>query len=298
MASISTLGYMVLGVRDLNAWERFAVDVIGMQAGRRIPGRFLALRMDEREQRLVLEASGEDDMLAAGWEFDTEEALDEYVAQLRGRGVDVAAGSGELAEARRVERLFACVDGDGLRHEFYFGARRAAMSDAFRSGVLKGAFNTGRLGVGHFVAVGKDGGEAQAFYRQVLGVRVSDYIRGEVAPGATMEVAFFHAGTGRHHSVATAQIPFPFPKRIHHIMVEATDMNDVGLAYDRCIAAGLPIEMGLGHHPNDQMFSFYVKTPSGFALEFGFGGIVVDDATWEVKRYSQLSDWGHRHPVA
>jgi hypothetical protein len=88
------------------------------------------------------------------------------------------------------------------------------------------------------------------------------------------------------------------PKRIHHFMVQASDMNDVGLAYDRCLNAGVPIMMGPGHHPNDQMFSFYCVTPSGFGLEFGWGGIVIDDANWEVRTYSQPSDWGHRPPQA
>ena len=34
----------------------------------------------------------------------------------------------------------------------------------------------------------------------------------------------------------------------------------------------------LGRHPNDRMFSFYAKTPSGFQFEFGWGGREVDDA--------------------
>ncbi|KYO76840.1 VOC family protein [Pseudomonas aeruginosa] len=293
---ISNLGYIVLGVNDLDAWERFAVDVVGMQVGRREPGVSLGLRMDDFEQRILLQSNSADDMLAAGWEFDTEGDLLNYVEGLREHGVEVADVSAELADARRVERLFSCIDANGMFHEFYYGARRAALSDAFHSKVLCGPFVTGRLGVGHFVAVDKHAGATSDFYEHILGVKISDYIRGEVIPGKEMEVKFFHSATGRHHSVATAQVPFPVSKIIHHIMVEVADMNDVGLAYDRCIAAGVPVEMEFGHHPNDGMFSFYVKTPSGFFLEFGYGGIVVDDATWEVKRYSQLSDWGHRHP--
>ncbi|MFD0567797.1 hypothetical protein ACFQ2M_41870 [Kitasatospora saccharophila] len=33
-------------------------------------------------------------------------------------------------------------------------------------------------------------------------------------------------------------------------------------------------------HPNDHMFSFYVRTPSGFSVEYGWGGLLIDDATW------------------
>lgn len=37
MADISSPGYLVLGASDLDAWERFAVDAIGLRAGKRVP---------------------------------------------------------------------------------------------------------------------------------------------------------------------------------------------------------------------------------------------------------------------
>lgn len=297
ISPLSNLGYLVLGVSDLDAWERFAVDIVGLQAGRRTAGEALALRMDDYAQRLLLVRDDADDLLAAGWELASDEALDAFVAQRRAAGVAMEAGSDPLATQRGVSRLFWCEDPDGVRHEFYVGATRAAMVDPFRSTVMRGGFSTGRLGVGHLVAVPKDPAATDTFVRDTLGLKVSDYISGEIAPGVVLDITFFHAATGRHHSLASAKVPFPHAKRIHHIMVETLDVNDVGLAYDRCVAAGLPIVMELGHHPNDQMFSFYVKTPSGFALEVGSGGIVVDDAHWEVRRYAQLSDWGHRNPA-
>lgn len=293
MQSVSTLGYMVIGVSDLAAWESFAVNILGLQVGARATGESLGLRMDDYEQRILLLQSDLDDFLAAGWEFESSAALDAFIDQVRSRGVDVWEESEKVATQRRVERLFICHDPDGIRHEFYSSAYRAHTRDCFRSAVLRGAFSTGRLGVGHFVTVPKQSAKAKAFCEDVLGLKLSDTIVGNAAPGLQLEVTFFHARTGRHHSLATAEAPFPARKRIHHIMVECSDPNDVGLAYDRCKRAGIPVLMELGHHPNDQMFSFYMITPSGFALEFGAGGIVVDDATWEVKRYTELSDWGH-----
>jgi 2,3-dihydroxybiphenyl 1,2-dioxygenase len=296
MASISNLGYYVLGVSDLEAWEAFAVDVIGLQVSRRCVDGSIALRMDGYEQRMVLEASTEDDVMAVGWELSTELELEEFVAQVVQQGVSVSEGDVELASKRRVEKVYYCVDPNGMRHEFYAGAECANLQDTFKSKVLLGSFCTGRLGVGHFVAVAKNKPETVDFCKRILGIKVSDYIRGELAPGKLLDVTFFHARTGRHHSVAVAELPFPYPKRVHHIMVETTDMNDVGLAFDRCVKAGYDINMGLGSHPNDKMFSFYVRTPSGFLLEFGCGGIVIDDATWEVKAFKELSTWGHHHP--
>ena len=66
------------------------------------------------------------------------------------------------------------------------------------------------------------------------------------------------------------------------VPVLVNDRVDVGCAYDRVQAAGLPLALSLGMHPNDLMFSFYVVTPSGFAIEFGADGRVIDDDTWQV----------------
>lgn len=296
MAELSNLGYFVIGASDLDAWERFAIDVIGLQAGRREPGKSLALRMDDHEQRMLITKTGEDDFLAAGWELDTHDELDAYVERLRAAGVVVTDGGRELADSRRVERVFACEDPNGLKHEFYVGAHRAPMSGAFRSKVLLGNFNTGRLGVGHVLAVARDPGAQRTvqFYKNTLGLRLSDYIRMEMAPGMVIDATFLHAATGRHHSLATAYMPSE--KRIHHIMVQVENMDDVGLAHDRCAKADVAFIHGIGRHPNDRMLSFYVQTPSGFGLEFGWGGIVIDDDAWEIKTYSQISDWGHVPP--
>jgi 2,3-dihydroxybiphenyl 1,2-dioxygenase len=154
-------------------------------------------------------------------------------------------------------------------------------------------FETGALGVGHLLTVARDYAASVKFYTEVLGLTISDYIRdAEKVPGFTVDATFFHSGTGRHHSLATAFMPSN--KKVNHFMIQVKSLDDVGLAYDRAIKAGVPVIMSLGHHPNDHMFSFYMVTPSGFGLEYGWGGIVIDDNNWAIKNYSQLSDWGHQ----
>ncbi|KAA0999724.1 glyoxalase [Paraburkholderia panacisoli] len=292
-AAISNLGYVVFGVKDLGAWADFAHNLMGFQIGTRDGGNALVLRMDEHVQRIVLEKSDADDIQEAGWEFETEDELERYAQQLRVSGLAVMQGERDYCAQRCVEKLYYCEDPNGYRHAFYYGPAIAPMTDPFRSSVLRGAgFETGRLGIGHILTRSDNYPESVAFYRSVLGLRVSDYIREEREPGIVVDATFMHTKTGRHHSLATAAIPGP--KRLNHVMVEVKEMDDVGLAYDRCMAAGAPMLLHLGHHPNDQMFSFYVQTPSGFALEYGCGGIVIDDATWKVVNYSKLSDWGHK----
>ncbi len=81
-------------------------------------------------------------------------------------------------------------------------------------------------------------------------------------------------------------------------MLEVDHLDDVGLAYDRANAAGLPITMTLGKHPNDEMTSFYVRSPSGFEIEFGTGGRLMDMKEHApAGRYDAMSVWGHKPPA-
>jgi hypothetical protein len=55
--------------------------------------------------------------------------------------------------------------------------------------------------------------------------------------------------------------------------------------------------MDLGKHPNDEMVSFYSRSPSGFDVDIGCGGRRGDDATWTVTEITKPSLWGHRRPA-
>ena len=296
MSDILNLGYLVFGSRDLDAWEKFCVNVVGMQVGSR-SAELLNLRADDYEYRIQIESHDAEDIVGAGWEFTNEAALLAFVRRAADAGGKIEEATPELMQRRRVQRLFHSVDPSGIRHEFYAGASLARTSDGFRSQVLKSDFKTGRLGVGHFVAASDDVQRSLDFYLGMLGLQVSDHIAAAGPDGSILDVVFMHSATGRHHSLATAAMPTG-GKRTHHFMLEYTDLDDVGLAYDRCLAADVPIIAGIGHHPNDEMISFYVRTPSGFGLELGWGGLVIDDANWEIRRFSELSDWGHRPQAA
>lgn len=292
MAEISSLGYVGLGVTSLDEWQAFATDILGMQIGSR-DGNVMKLRMDEYLQRFLLVENGKDDLIFAGWEFNSATELEEYVSEIRAKGVEVHELTDEERALRHVEKAYAVQDPSGYDHEFFFGHGVAKLSDQFRSKVLKSRFVTGDLGIGHILPFCTNREETLKFYENVLKFRLSDYIREEVAPGMVVDATFFHTRTGRHHSIATAEV-HGYPRVLNHFMLEVADIDDVGLAYDRVCRAGLPVALELGHHPNDKVFSFYAETPSGFNFEMGWGGIVIDDDNWEVKSYSQMSDWGHK----
>jgi extradiol dioxygenase len=104
-------------------------------------------------------------------------------------------------------------------------------------------------------------------------------------------MAFFHCNP-RHHSLAC--IAGKPNQRLNHFMLQAQSINDVGATYDLCQEQGIPIMRSLGRHTNDHMLSFYMQTPSGFQVEFGWGGREVDDSTWQVQQHTSGSIWGHK----
>lgn len=293
MAAIARLGYLGFEARDLAAWERFATDVLGLGLAERGADGSLALRMDEQAQRIVVHPGKADDLAYVGFEVEDERALRALAERLSSSGFAVDEGKPETTRARRVARLFQLADPSGVPVELFCGPERA--DEPFRSEVVPSGFVTGDEGLGHLVLVARDAKANDHFYRELLGMKLSDRIEAELAPGLALDVTFLHANP-RHHTLAFMEAPLP--KRMHHFMVQVGAMEDVGHAYDRCLDTGVPIANTLGQHPNDRMFSFYARTPSSFEVEIGWGGRKVDDANWEVRTYDRVSTWGHRPPAA
>lgn len=77
-------------------------------------------------------------------------------------------------------------------------------------------------------------------------------------------------------------------------MLQLQSLDDVGATYDLCQTQEVPIAMKLGKHTNDHMVSFYLRTPSGFNVEYGWGAREVDDSIWQVQVHTAGSIWGHQ----
>jgi 2,3-dihydroxybiphenyl 1,2-dioxygenase len=249
----------------------------------------MVLRCDDWAARFFVTQGPTDDVSVLGWEVDDDRALGQLVSRLRDAGAPAEEASKEEALARRVSRLVRVRDPAGNPCEIVVGAQRAA--SPFSSRHVLSSFVTGAQGLGHVVVSADDPERSRRFYADVLGFRLSDRITCEVY-GHPVDITFFH-GSPRHHTVAVGGKQ---RKRIHHFMLEVASIDDVGLTYDRALRAGVRIILTLGKHPNDRMFSFYAKTPSGFEFEYGWGARTVDDATWKPTTYDHISEWGHQPP--
>ncbi len=293
MASITQLGYLGLGVSDVDAWERFATQTLGLEAGGRDPDGALFLRMDEYQYRFIVRPEGDDDLAYVGWEVADERTLEAITEQLKAAGVMVARGTDPEAEARRVRGLIRFQDPSGVASEVFYGPL-VTFEKPFKSPRSISGFETGVQGLGHIVIAVNDFDQSLSFYRDVLGMRISDFIPFEIAPGVQPTLAFLRCNP-RHHSIAIMQVSFP--KRLDHFMLQLRSLDDVGATYDLCQNQGVPVNSSLGRHTNDQMVSFYLRTPSGFEVEYGWGARVVDESTWRVQWHRSASIWGHRRPA-
>lgn len=289
MPTVAQLGYLIFDTTRLEDWERLGREVIGFDVTGDAHG-CLRFRMDERQSRVILRPARAEALGAIGWEVGSVDELAAFEAHLAGLGIAFARGSSEECAVRGVGRFIALADPYGYRNEIFCGAE--VTGEPVRTGRPISGFRTGAQGLGHVVLTVDDIEVGSAFYPRALGLRLSDIIRFRPGVNAT----FFHCNS-RHHSLAIAQARPESTRGISHFLVEVNSLEDVGRAYDLCLDRGVPIFLHLGQHTNDRMISFYMVSPSGFRVEYGTGGLQVDDATWTVKTWDSPKLWGHRPSI-
>lgn len=283
MKGFSKLSYIVIEAKNLDQWKEFA-QCLGLHVDTSSEGA-LNLRTNEKVYSLKVVQGDEDDVVALGWEFQHQQDLQDYVAGLQAKNY-IAIENSNLAAERHVERLFALADLNNISHEFIY--KLADTDTALAANTTE--FMT-ENGIGHALVCAQSKADSLKFY-QDLGLGITDTILEEVMPGMVIDATFMHVN-GRHHSFAFAPMP-PGSKKVHHIMLECLSIDDVGRAYENCIQHKDNIVLDFGKHPNDEVFSFYVNTPSGFAIEIGSGGKKINFENWIPESFEKLSAWGHK----
>lgn len=279
---VKSLAYVGVASPALAEWEVFGPEVLGMEVRPTEHADVLQLRMDDRHHRLAIHRGDRNGLLYLGWDAGDEDSLGACFESLRSRGLDGRWGTDEECGQRQVLSMVVVEGPGGIRHEIVSGQKVEPKS--FRAGRAISGFVTGEQGMGHAVLAVPDLKAAHDFYTAGLGLRKSDEI------STFIDLVFYHCNP-RHHSLALTQIPGV--RGLHHVMLEVADIDDVGIAYDLCLEREIPISMTIGRHVNDQMVSFYVRSPSGFDIEYGWGAVAVGP-DWSVAQYDRPSIWGHK----
>lgn len=292
MIDLKSMGYVRVASTDLDAWERFAEKVLGLVRAQGPTEGNLYYRIDEVSARLVVVPSDVDQLTCVGWELADHQALDAARDHLKNASVEFEEGTPEELAERRVQELIRFTDPFDNVFELFHGItyeRKEAITPYGQR------FVTGDQGMGHVVLPVTDDVEALRFYTETLGFRLRDSMSmpGEFVgkePGSKVWLRFLGINP-RHHSLAF--LPMPNPSKCVHIMFEVERLDDVGRALERVRRTKTPLSATLGRHMNDQMVSFYVKSPAGFDIEFGTEGLTVDDQRWVARESTAVSYWGH-----
>jgi 2,3-dihydroxybiphenyl 1,2-dioxygenase len=275
------LGYLGIRANGLDEWSGFGQNLLGLQRIDKSRST-LAFRMDDRKQRLMVDAGGGDGIGFFGWEMADAAALDAIAARLEAARVPFARGARALADERHVADLIVLDDPVGNRLELFHGAETT--SDPFKPGRSISGFRTGPLGLGHVVMHVDNTERMLAFYRDVLGFRLTDYY------SHPFKATFLHLNA-RHHSLAFIETG---KNAVHHVMMELFSFDDVGQGYDLAQAEPGRVATTLGRHTSDFITSFYSWTPSAFMVEYGWGARAIDVESWQAyERKEGPSLWGH-----
>lgn len=282
------LAYLVFEVRKPARWQHFMQDMLGLPPPTPHADGSAGWRVDSACQRLMTVPGTRDDLLALGLECADARALVQLLERLRAAGHAPLQADAALCRQRGVRELWSLPDPAQGRVELCLGLAQA--DTPFASAAFPDGFETGALGLGHVVLVSQDLPAMEAFYA-LLGFGVTERLETRIGP-VTMRGTFLHCNR-RHHSLAVFDLPSS--QRIHHFMLQARATRDVGRAFERAEAMGVPLALGLGQHPDpDGTFSFYGETPSGFAFEIGAQTREIDPACWRPVHTEQTSAWGHR----
>ena len=289
---VQSLGYIRIAAEDVDAWNRFAVDFLGLEAVKGDTSEYSYFRIDDHPHRLVVIPSAQSSVEAIGFQVSGPEEMDLMVAAVEATGTKVTVLDQSACRDRRVTAAVAFDDPGGNPVELFWGV---ALAHRPVNTPKVSSFVTGDQGMGHVVLTVADGQAAYRFYTETLGFRPRNTMRLPAAPAADgtpqFETLWFLGCNPRHHTVGL--LPMAGPGRLIHFMLEAATLDDVGRAWDRAEKMELPIMQTLGRHTNDHMVSFYVIGPGGFVVEVGYDGLRVTEEV-PVYEITEGEFWGHK----
>jgi len=287
---ITQLAYLGIASPKSEEWRDYATRLLGAMIAPDGPDGAVRVKVDDMGYRIAIHPADQDELRYAGWACHNEDELRSYVAELRDKGLEIHDGTEDELKERQVAELYWFLDPFGNRHELIWG-QFSNPNTFFPARPMRGRFVTGDLGLGHIVLIVPDLDEADRFFSKTLGFRLSDKVKSDI-----FNLRFYHCN-GRHHSLAVAEIPGM--TGINHLMLEVENFDDLGTAIDNFAAdSEREILLSLGRHTNDLMTSIYVQTPSSMQIEYGHGGITVDDLTWVAGYHDLPSIWGHHRSQA
>jgi catechol 2,3-dioxygenase-like lactoylglutathione lyase family enzyme len=141
----------------------------------------------------------------------------------------------------------------------------------------------------HIVVNTPDIDRATAFYRDMLGFKISDW---------SEHIMSFLRCNPEHHSIAFNQAPHA---AYNHTSWTMGSIDELFRAQGRVRAFGSPLMWGTGRHgPGSQVFNYFIE-PSGYVVELIADGVeIASDEAWEPQVWARKPEfmdlWGTAGP--
>lgn len=280
VASVGRLGGVCIGVPEPSATAAFLSDALSFAVG-------------EQDDRIVVSCSGDYGpagqaaielrradrltLLEVIWEVAADYDLPGLAARLRAADIPVRRRDGACAFTDPAGIPMACVRADERPHS-------APPHDPLRPRRL-----------GHVNLKAPDPGAAAAFYRDVLGLRLSEQIG---------EGLYFLRIATEHHNLG---LRGGDEGDLHHLGFEVEGWSVYQPILDRLAEQGIAIEYGPGRHrPGNNLFVYVCDPSSGLRLELFADMAHIPDQTahsprrWEAAdRLSKtINRWGPGPPAS
>ncbi|NWG52975.1 MAG: VOC family protein [Hydrogenophilaceae bacterium] len=263
MARVSDIRYVGYGVPDLAAEAAFYRDVWGLK------------EVADKDGMLHFAAHGDDEPYVVRLRKAPEKRID-VIALAAANRADVDALHTRVADSGckivfRPQPLSTLGGGYGFRFFSKDGLTFEISADVARGPSRRLERWEGvPQKISHVVLHSPKHKEAAAFFVDVLGFKVSDWL------GDFM--AFLRCNSA-HHRLAV----LPGPPCLNHVAYDVPSVDDMMRGIHRLKEKGFGIVWGPGRHTAGNNTFSYFLTPNGFAVEYTSELEEVDDATWKAQ---------------
>lgn len=260
---IHSVDHFALEVPSLDEAEKFFAT-FGLRVTRKKGPEHLELRASESDHVWGRVFSGQSKRMAYLSLNCYPNELDDLVAQLKANGAQGATGAGYANSEGYWFR-----DNDGNLLQVKAGPKLTPNEPEKQKTTYRRAGERGVLGrsqtsavhpkrLSHLLMFTGDIHKSIAFYRDALGLRLSDQSSGIVA--------FMHGRHGSdHHLVAFAQ---SHGKGWHHSSWDMANLDEVGRGAEQMRSAGYTECWGTGRHVLGSNYFHYVRDPWGSFAEY------------------------------
>ncbi len=262
---LAHLGHLELLTPKPEESLRFFVDVFGMtESGREGDSVYLRAYDDYERHTLKLTASKLPGMEHVAFRARSPQALERRVAALKGTEFAIGWNDGDLCHGP----AFVCRDPDGHKIELYYETQWYQAPPALRPSLKNQAqrfpargCNVRRLD--HFNGLAVDIEANRKFFDDYLGLRLTE----QIVLDSGVEAAMWMTCTNKSYDLAYTRDRTGVKGRFHHVTYAVNSREEVLLAADICLEAGVPVETGPHKHAIQQTFFLYVYEPGGNRVE-------------------------------